>query len=160
MKFKSTAYFLFLAIAELSALPAFGGGSAVTYGRKHVALAPDFQRPMQCVLDQLKQSRYNPKDVGCFGYRPGNASAHPTGHACDVDQTGRNRTSLNKSMSSGNQKQLAIGCHAVSGCKWKHPDCGHFESFSAPYSRAGTPAGSHYYGPKYASHPLRRRRQR
>jgi len=152
------------AIAGVCATAAIaGGGGRVTYGSKSVALAASFQKPMQCVLDSLKKKGYTPRDVGCFGFRPGNASAHPSGHACDVDQTARNVTRLNRSMGPANrgspQVGLASSCGAVSGCIWRHPDCGHFEAKSAPYSPAGTRpgGGGHYYGERYASHPMKRR---
>lgn len=140
------------AITFVSAGPAFAG--QINYGaqQKKVALAESFQQPMQCVIDKLKQrsGAYIPKDVGCFGTRPNNPSAHPTGHACDVDQTGRDKTALNGSVPRPEQIQIAEGCEAVSGCVWRNPDCGHFEQRSAPYSPSGT--GTHYYGEGYADH--------
>lgn len=151
----SAVFFLGAALA-FSARPA--SGASVQYGSKNVSLAQSFQQPMQCVLDQLKQKQYVPKDVGCFGSRPHNASAHPTGHACDVDQTDRNVTRLNGKVSKDDQIQVAQDCKAVSGCQWpKSPDCGHFEALGKEgYVAAG--AGSHYY-PGYESHPVRRRRR-
>lgn len=148
------------ALFLLSTAPAFANGT-VHYGRRRVALANSFQQPMQCVLDKLSQQGYGPRSVGCFGYRPHNASAHPTGHACDVDQTGRDITRLNHFLSRRGQIQVASSCRAVSGCKWRHPDCGHFEARSAPYSRAGTrPGGRRHYYRGYSHHPVRRRHHR
>ncbi|MGZ3701716.1 MAG: hypothetical protein ACXWSD_07975, partial [Bdellovibrionota bacterium] len=107
----NTPFCLIIAITALTAQPAFAGAT-VNYGNRHVALAPDFQPAMQCVLTQLAGKGYTPRDVGCFGFRPGNASAHPTGHACDVDQTGRNLTSLNRPFPprGGEQQAIAEGC--------------------------------------------------
>lgn len=130
----------------------------ISYGNgKSVGISADWGDKMQCVINTLEHKegkgegfpQYDPKDVGCFAERPKNRSAHPTGHACDVDQTGRNETKLNV-ISSADQQKLAESCEVVSGCKWRNPDCGHFEMRSAPYSAAGAPVdgGSHVYGGK------------
>ncbi|MGZ3686061.1 MAG: hypothetical protein ACXVCI_19555 [Bdellovibrionota bacterium] len=148
-------YFIF-AIATLL-LPALSQAATVKYGNKAVGIAPNFAQPMQCIVDKLKQQNYNPKSIGCYAQRPKNRSAHPTGHACDVDQTARNVTGVNRIGSSA-QTSIAKGCQAVSGCQWgRNPDCGHFEARSAPYSPAGAGVSMHYYGNNYASHPVKRR---
>jgi hypothetical protein len=155
-----TAYsaFPFLLALCLAGAPAFGNGK-VHYANKSVAIANSFEDHMQCVLDRLKDKQYVPRDVGCFGSRPNNRSAHPTGHACDVDQTARNVTRLNGRVEKSVQIQIAKTCKAVSGCSWtrtKHsPDCGHFEAMGKEgYVAAG--GGHHYSG--YDRHPVRRRR--
>jgi hypothetical protein len=151
--------FALLILAFLTSAPSQAGAASVTYNGRSVAIGGSFQRPMQCILDTVKARKYHARSVGCFGSRPGNASAHPTGHACDVDQTSRNRTSLNARFSSSAQIQIARGCSGVSGCQWhRNPDCGHFEQRSAPYSRAGAPVANHLYA-RYASHPVTRRRR-
>jgi hypothetical protein len=134
--------------------------SQITYGRgRHVSAAPRFVSPMQCIVNKIQSMGYQPRDIGCFGYRPHNRSAHPTGHACDVDQTSRNKTRLN-AISRNQQISVAQGCKAVSGCRWRNPDCGHFEAMSAPYSPAGARAGGHHYGEKYAKRPVHKKRRR
>jgi hypothetical protein len=148
-------YFCFANLALLIASVA--QGAAVKYGNKSAQLAESFAKPMQCIIGSLEQEGYKAREVGCFATRPRNRSAHPTGHACDVDQTARNVTQVNR-LGAEVQKSIAQSCQAVSGCIWPNPDCGHFEARSAPYSPAGAGVGgSHYYGEKYASHPVRRR---
>lgn len=137
--------------------------ATVQYGNQRVALASSFQSPMQCVLNSLKSRSYTPRrgGVGCFGYRPHNRSAHPGGYACDVEQSGRNITTLNRHFSYSQQISMAVGCKAVSGCKWrgrKGPDCGHFEQRSAPYFRSGTPPGGRKYYYKKAKYKKRRKK--
>lgn len=126
------------------------GDGYVKYSKnKRAAIAISFEQPMQCVIDELKNKGFNPRAVGCFGFRPNNRSKHPSGHACDVDQWGRNLTMLNKYFSVGTQINMANKCNAASGCKWRNKDCGHFESRSAPNLRAGAAiARRDYYGPK------------
>jgi hypothetical protein len=119
--------------------------AGVSYQGKREAIAPSFARPMQCIIDAIQAAGYRPREVGCFGTRPGNRSAHPSGHACDIDQTSRNVTGLNRSFNRAAQNRIAERCNAVSGCKWRNPDCGHFEQRSAPYSRAGAPVGGRRY---------------
>lgn len=131
--------------------------------KRSLAIAGSFQNPMQCIVNKLEKMGYRARDIGCFGARPHNRSAHPTGHACDVDQSGRNVTTLNRKFSYRQQIDLAKGCEkAVSGCNWRrNPDCGHFEQKSAPYSRSGARVASHHrYGERYASHPTKKRRHR
>lgn len=142
-----TIFSLTLPTQQQIARAAPKGSQFITYANgKRVGLNPKFAVPMQCVSDKLFEIGYRPRDIGCFGYRPNNRSAHPTGHACDVDQTGRDRTRLLKTVSRSKQIAVAKDCKAVSGCVWRNPDCGHFEQMSAPYSRSGTRIGIHYYG--------------
>jgi|GEM_PF-5005433 len=135
-------------------------GSQIVYrGNKRVSLAPSFAGPMQCVAKKIEELGFKPKDIGCFGHRPSNRSAHPSGHACDVDQWGRNLTMLNKKFSSRQQIEIAKGCQAVSGCMWRNPDCGHFEQRSAPYSAAGARVGPHRYA-GYDGRPVSKTKKR
>lgn len=138
---------------------ASAAGSQITYGKgKRVSSAPSFAGPMQCVASKIEELGYKTREIGCFGHRPKNRSAHPTGHACDVDQWGRDLTGLNKVLSRKKQIEVAKGCKAVSGCIWRSPDCGHFEQMSAPYSQAGARVGSHRYA-GYEGRPTKKRRR-
>lgn len=162
---------LLIAFIFFSVLPPEAQSAKIVYGRnKSAQLADGFAKPMQCVIQALQSRSYIPRDVGCFGARPHNASAHPTGHACDVDQTGRDITRLGGRVRGVNkpggvpwrdQISLAQNCNAVSGCAWPPirgragPDCGHFEARSKMgYVRAGSRI--YRYGNKYAAHPTRR----
>ena len=120
------------------------GGDKVRYsGAKQVSTAPAFRAPMQCIVKGLAAAGYRPKEIGCFGSRPNNRSAHPTGHACDVDQTSRDKAAVNSVVSPGRQSAIAQQCQAVSGCSWGDRDCGHFEARGKKgYVDAGTRPGS------------------
>lgn len=154
-------HLIIVAAALLIAPIAEAGGSLKYTNRrgatKSVGISESFSNPMQCVVQKLESKGYHANDIGCFGTRPRNRSAHPTGHACDVDQTARDVTQLNQ-IGRAAQKEFAQDCGAVSGCIWRNSDCGHFEARSAPYSAAGAGITNHYYGEAYASHPVRRRR--
>jgi hypothetical protein len=144
MKFLTYATFLLFL-----SLPAFAGDrlDMDSHGKKvssgGIALAPDFQPAMQCVLKKLEGKQI--KDLGCFGTRSGNRSAHPTGHACDLNQesSGKNHHDFGD---ADTEKGIASDCGAVSGCLFE--DCGHFESpGKTGYVAAGTSvAGAHFYG--------------
>jgi hypothetical protein len=78
-----------------------------------------------CLLGKLDAAGYPVKEIGGFGERPNNASAHPTGNALDVNQCGRNCVSprLPKGFAD-----MAEACGLVSGSTWRgSPDTGHFE---------------------------------
>jgi hypothetical protein len=167
MKIRNCLNLLAAFVAVVSASSAHADGK-VNYGeegrKKNVGIADSFKEPMQCILDALQDPSkslnpgnrpFKPSDVGCFGTRAHNASAHPTGHACDVDQSARDVTKLNGTLSSAAQISLADNCKAVSGCVWRNSDCGHFEQMSAPYSPTGT--GLHHYGEEFRDHPLAKR---
>lgn len=154
-----------LMLGVISAFPTTARAAigAVTVNGQKVPLAASFQSPMQCILDTVQKYGYQPGrgGVGCFGTRPGNRSAHPGGYACDVDQTSRDVTRLNRRFNSKQQVAIAESCKGVSGCKWrgrKGSDCGHFEQRSAPYFRAGTPSGlrSYHYGKRNSNFKRRR----
>lgn len=173
------------------ALPSLVEAASVTYtnnrGRRvSVKLSPGFQQGMQCVLDRLaSQYNYRPGrykyPVGCFGYRPKNKSKHPGGHACDVDQWGRDLTSLGGRkrgspkgpVSWQNQIALANSCGVASGCEWRNADCGHFEQRSVPNCRAGARVGTscgsggggavkkrYHYGDDYKARPVKKYKNR
>jgi hypothetical protein len=70
---------------------------------------------------------YNIGTPGCLssGHMPN--SKHHWGGACDLfNQTARNVTALRQPPSSV-QIQVAARHGLISGCQWRHPDCGHFE---------------------------------
>lgn len=114
------------------------GKATVKWGGKSVSLDSSFQSGMQCILNKLKSNKsYVPKSVGCYGKRP-NASAHPFGQACDTDQTSRDKAAVNKFASASSQNSIAESCNAVSGCKWRDRDCGHWERRSAQYTKGAT----------------------
>jgi hypothetical protein len=129
--------------------PAYAGEFTFIVGNKDgkhkpMKLADSFEKAMKCVVKKIQEDhKYFAKDIGCFGTRPHNPSAHPTGHACDIDQTARDKTLLNSRIMRADQINLAKDCEAVSGCQWRNPDCGHYEQKSAPYSPSGT--GIHHY---------------
>jgi hypothetical protein len=78
-----------------------------------------------CLLAKLDAAGYPVREIGGFGERPNNASAHPTGNALDVNQCGRNCVSprLPKGFAD-----MAEACGLVSGSSWRgSPDTGHFE---------------------------------
>lgn len=165
---KNKWFVFYSVLLSLAIMCSEAQSASIQFGsrNKRVNLAPRFQEPMQCIVQKLQGRGYTPRDIGCFGFRRKNASAHPNGHACDVDQTARDVTRLGgRRRSRGpvawqDQINIASGCNAVSGCKWRNPDCGHFEARSAPYSRAGTPVGgrSYKYGKKYSSRPVKYRK--
>lgn len=102
-------------------------GRAVIYSKNRVkayvaaGAAPKFQ----CVVDRLEAAGYPIKEMGGFGSRPHNASAHPTGHAIDINQQDRDVTSppMSRSLASS----IAHACQVKSGGDWANGDLGHFE---------------------------------
>ena len=126
-------------------------GNRIRFGAgKSVEAAPAFVKPMQCIVKWLGIYGYKPKNIGCLGARPHNRSAHPTAHACDVDQTSRDVADVNKKVSATQQSALALRCNAVSGCSWGNRDCGHFEArgkvgYVDPGTRPRMPGRTHRY---------------
>lgn len=77
----------------------------------------------ECLLHKLESAGYHVDFMGGYASR-GNASAHPTGNALDINQTGRNRVTRHL---PGNATEMAQDCGLVHGAIWSNPDAGHFE---------------------------------
>lgn len=76
-----------------------------------------------CLIGKLEAAGYRIDFMGGYASR-GNSSAHPTGNALDINQTGRNVVTRRL---PGNATQLAQECGLVHGATWSNPDQGHFE---------------------------------
>lgn len=76
-----------------------------------------------CLLGKLEAVGYRIDFMGGYAGR-GNASAHPTGNALDINQTARNVVTRRL---PANVTELARDCGLVHGATWSHPDQGHFE---------------------------------
>lgn len=77
----------------------------------------------QCLLGKLEAVGYRVDFMGGYAQR-GNASAHPTGNALDINQTSRNRVTRHL---PSNATEMARDCGLVHGAVWSNPDQGHFE---------------------------------
>jgi hypothetical protein len=91
-------------------------------------VAEDFKPFAQCVLAKFDAAGYSVRDIGGFGERS-NPSAHPTGHAMDVNQCGRDCTSPRMSRSLAHE--IAAECRVTSGGDWRNGDLGHFEALNS-----------------------------
>lgn len=107
-------------------------------------VAEDFKASAQCVLAKLDAAGYPVQDIGGFGER-GNPSAHPTGHALDVNQCGRDCTSPRMSRTLAHE--IAGECRVTSGGDWRNGDLGHFEAMNS----FGYTGGWHRHRTQYAS---------
>jgi hypothetical protein len=76
-----------------------------------------------CLLTKLEAVGYHIDFMGGYVSR-GNSSAHPTGNALDINQTGRNVVTRRL---PPNATEMARDCGLVHGAVWSHPDQGHFE---------------------------------
>lgn len=77
-----------------------------------------------CLIEKLEATGYKIDFMGGYAER-GNSSAHPTGNALDINQTGRN--AITRRLPAG-VSQMASACGLVHGGGWlSHPDQGHFE---------------------------------
>lgn len=77
-----------------------------------------------CLIEKLEATGYKIDFMGGYAER-GNSSAHPTGNALDINQTGRNV--ITRRLPAG-VSQMASACGLVHGGGWlSHPDQGHFE---------------------------------
>lgn len=77
----------------------------------------------QCLLGKLETAGYRIDDLGGYASR-GNASAHPTGNALDINQVSRNVVTRPL---PPNATEMARDCGLVHGAVWSNPDQGHFE---------------------------------
>ena len=77
----------------------------------------------RCLLERLETAGYHIDFMGGYASR-GNASAHPTGNALDINQTGRNVVTRRL---PSNATEMARDCGLVHGAVWSNPDTGHFE---------------------------------
>lgn len=77
----------------------------------------------RCLLGKLETVGYKIQFMGGYASR-GNASAHPTGNALDINQTSRNRVTHPL---PPNATEMARDCGLVHGAVWSSPDQGHFE---------------------------------
>lgn len=77
-----------------------------------------------CLLNKLEAVGYRIDFMGGYASR-GNSSAHPTGNALDINQTGRNVVTRRL---PANVNEIARECKLVHGGTWpNNPDQGHFE---------------------------------
>jgi hypothetical protein len=76
-----------------------------------------------CLIGKLEAAGYRIDFMGGYASR-GNASAHPTGNALDINQTGRNVVTRRL---PPNATEMARDCGLVHGAVWDRPDQGHFE---------------------------------
>ncbi len=76
-----------------------------------------------CLIEKLEAAGYKIDFMGGYAER-GNSSAHPTGNALDINQTGRNV--VTRRFPAG-VAQMASACGLVHGAMWDRPDQGHFE---------------------------------
>ncbi len=76
-----------------------------------------------CLLTKLEVVGYHVDFMGGYASR-GNSSAHPSGNALDINQTGRNVVTRRL---PPNATELARDCGLVHGAVWSNPDQGHFE---------------------------------
>ncbi len=76
-----------------------------------------------CLIDKLEATGYRIDFMGGYAER-GNSSAHPTGNALDINQTGRNV--VTRRFPAG-VSQMASACGLIHGAMWSNPDQGHFE---------------------------------
>jgi len=110
----------------------------------------------QCLLNKLDAAGYRVTDIGGFGERPSNASAHPTGNALDVNQLRRNVVS--RRFPPG-FNTMAADCGLVSGATWsRNPDTGHFE-MPHKFGYVG-PSGRHYASRRHRRYDYARRERR
>ena len=76
-----------------------------------------------CLITKLEAVGYHIDFMGGYASR-GNSSAHPTGNALDINQTGRNIVTRRL---PPNATEMARDCGLVHGQVWSRPDQGHFE---------------------------------
>lgn len=95
----------------------------------------------QCLLTKLEAVGYRIDFMGGYAER-GNASAHPTGNALDINQTGRNRVTRRLPHEA---TAMAHGCGLEHGAVWSNPDTGHFE-MAGHYGYVG---GGRHYASRY-----------
>lgn len=79
------------------------------------------------LANEFRSMGYAIGNPGCLSSGHMRHSKHHWGGACDLfDQVARNRTRLPQPPPS---VQIAVANRhlLVSGCVWRHPDCGHFE---------------------------------
>lgn len=76
-----------------------------------------------CLIEKLESAGYQIDFMGGYASR-GNSSAHPTGNALDINQTGRNVVTRRLPSHSN---EIAQACGLVHGKTWANPDQGHFE---------------------------------
>lgn len=76
-----------------------------------------------CLIGKLEAVGYRIDFMGGYASR-GNSSAHPTGNALDINQTGRNIVTRRL---PPNATELARDCGLTHGAVWSNPDQGHFE---------------------------------
>lgn len=114
-----------------------GSGNLVSKSGARTSVSSAALPHFQCLLKKLEEAGLEILTLGGFGPR-GNASAHPTGNALDINQLSRNRCS--RSFPAGTTA-MAKACGLVHGAIWSHPDTGHFE-MANKYGYVGI--GRHY----------------
>ncbi len=110
----------------------------------HASVSNAFQPHAQCFIHKLDAVGYHIKFMTGYARR-GNASAHPTGNALDINQTGFGRVT---SRFPAGYLQMASSCGVHSGSSFG--DYGHFEmpnkyGYVNLYAHRGR-------GQRYASH--------
>lgn len=107
----------------ITVLPA-EAGTRIGVGGVTTTVAPGAAGPLQCVLDALQTRGYPVRFIRGHGRGSVRGSLHPSGHALDVNQTARGRTT--PPMPS-DEVALARACGAISGASWRNNDSGHFQ---------------------------------
>lgn len=104
--------------------PVKAGDHVLTAGTGAKASVSMVAKPhFRCLIDKLEAVGYRIDFMGGYASR-GNSSAHPTGNALDINQTGRNIVTRRF---PGNVTEMASDCGLMHGATWSHPDTGHFE---------------------------------
>lgn len=78
----------------------------------------------QCLVGRLESQGYPVRFMRGFGRGTVRGSLHPSGHAIDINQTARGRTTPRM---PGNEIALAASCGVLSGAVWRNNDSGHFQ---------------------------------
>lgn len=90
----------------------------------------------QGVIHEFESMGYAIGSPGCLSGGHMRNSKHHWGGACDLfNQVARNRTALRQPPP---RVQIAVAERhgLISGCAWRHPDCGHVEARYRAYARA------------------------
>lgn len=98
-----------------------GSGNLVSQSGKRASVSAVALPHFQCLLAKLEGAGYRVDFMGGFGPRS-NPSAHPTGNALDINQTGFGRVTRRF---PGNIEEMCNACGVYSGAHFG--DYGHFE---------------------------------
>ena len=98
-----------------------GSGNLIARSGARASVSSHALPHFQCLVDRLEAAGYPIAFMGGYAARS-NPSAHPTGNAVDINQTGRGRVTRRF---PGNVEEMCRACGVYSGAHFG--DLGHFE---------------------------------